>query len=78
VQVGAAYLGFGLPDKAAAAINAGITKGNLKYYDEAYILQGIAYERLKNNADAIKAFEKVSKDQRYVRLAKLWILEVRS
>jgi hypothetical protein len=78
VQVGAAYLGFGQTDKAVSAINAGIAKGSLKYQDEAYILQGIAYERSKNNAEAIKAFEKVSKDQRYVRLAKLWILEVRS
>ena len=78
VQVGAAYLGFGQADKAVSAINAGIAKGNLKYQDEAYILQGIAYERSKNNAEAIKAFEKVSKDPRYVRLAKLWILEVRS
>lgn len=78
VQIGAAYLGFGMPDKAAAAIAAGISKGSLKYYDEAYILQGIAQERLKNNAEAIKSFEKVSKDPRYVRLAKLWILEVRS
>ncbi|MFM2288117.1 MAG: hypothetical protein RL684_1260 [Pseudomonadota bacterium] len=78
VQVGAAYLGFGDAEKAISAINAGITKGNLKYPDESYLILGIAQEKAKNNADAIKAFEKVSKDPRYVRLAKLWILEVRS
>jgi hypothetical protein len=78
VQVGAAYLGFGQVDKALAAINAGIAKGKLKYPDEAYLLQGIALERQKSNADAIKSFNKVAADQRYVRLAKLWVLEVRS
>ena len=46
--------------------------------DESYLILGIAQEKAKNNTDAIKAFEKVSKDPRYVRLAKLWILEVRS
>jgi len=78
VQIGAAYLGFGQVDKGVAAINAGIAKGNLKYPDEAYMLLGIALEKQKNSSDAIKAFEKVNKDPRYVRLAKLWILEVRS
>jgi len=78
VQIGAAYLGFGQVDKALSAINAGIAKGKLKYPDEAYLLLGIAQEKSKNNAEAIKAFNKVTVDQRYVRLAKLWVLEVRS
>jgi hypothetical protein len=78
VQIGAAYLGFGQVDKAISAINAGIAKGKLKYPDEAYLLLGIAQEKSKNNAEAIKAFNKVTADQRYVRLAKLWVLEVRS
>jgi hypothetical protein len=78
VQIGAAYLGFGQVDKAIAAINSGIAKGKLKYPDEAFLLLGIAQEKSKNNAEAIKAFNKVTVDQRYVRLAKLWVLEVRS
>jgi hypothetical protein len=78
VQIGAAYLGFGQVDKAISSINAGIAKGKLKYPDEAYLLLGIAEEKAKNNAEAIKAFNKVTADQRYVRLAKLWVLEVRS
>jgi hypothetical protein len=78
VQIGAAYLGFGQVDKAIASITAGIAKGKLKYPDEAYLLLGIAQEKSKNNAEAIKAFNKVTADQRYVRLAKLWVLEVRS
>lgn len=78
VQIGAAYLGFGQPDKALVAINAGIAKGKLKFPDEAYLLQGIALDKQKNNAEAIKAFGKVNADPRYARLAKLWVLEVRS
>lgn len=74
VQVGAAYLGFGMNDKAVAAINAGIAKGNLKRANEDYLLLGIAEARLKNNAEAARAFGKVSGDPKYVRLAKLWQL----
>lgn len=77
VQIGAAYLGFGQVDKGIAAINAGIAKGNLKYPDEAWLLLGIGYEKARNNGEAIKAFEKVTKDPRYQRLAHLWILEVK-
>jgi hypothetical protein len=78
VQVGGAYLGYGQPDKALAAINAGIAKGKLKYPDEAYMLLGIAHERSKNSSEAIKAFNKATSDPKYARLAKLWALEARS
>jgi hypothetical protein len=78
VQIGGAYLGYGQPDKALAAINAGIAKGKLKYPDEAYMLLGIAQGRAKNNAEAIKAFNKATTDPKYSRLAKLWALEARS
>ena len=39
---------------------------------------GAAYADAGDPVEALKAFEKVGKDPRYVRLAKLWILEVRS
>lgn len=78
VQIGAAYLGFGQPDKALAAINAGIAKGNLKHPDEAYMLLGMAEERAKNAAEAVKAFNKATSDPKYARLARLWALEARS
>lgn len=74
VQTGAAYLGYGMNDKAASAINAGIVKGNLKRANEDYLLLGIAEARLKNSAEAAKAFSKVSGDPKYVRLARLWEL----
>jgi Tfp pilus assembly protein PilF len=78
VQLGAAYLGFGQPDKAIAAISAGISKGKLKYPDEAYLLLGMAYDRAKNKTDAVRAFGRATSDPSYARLAKLWALEARS
>jgi tetratricopeptide (TPR) repeat protein len=74
VNVGATYLGFGMNDKAVAAISAGIAKGNLKRPNEDYLLLGIADARMKNSAEAAKAFGKISGDPKYVRLAKLWEL----
>ena len=78
VQVGAAYLGYGQPDKAVAAITAGIAKGSLKHPDEAYMLLGIANERNKNSAEAVRAFNRATNDPKYAQLAKLWALEARS
>ena len=78
VQIGAAYLGYGMPDKALASISAGIAKGSLKYADESYMLLGIAYQRNKNTAEAIKAFNRATSDPKYARIAKLWALEARS
>jgi tetratricopeptide (TPR) repeat protein len=78
VQVGAAYLGFGEPDKAVAAITSGIARGKLKHSDEAYLLLGMAYERSKNKAEAIRAFGRATSDPKYARLGKLWVLEARS
>jgi tetratricopeptide (TPR) repeat protein len=74
VNIGATYMGFGMNDKAVAAISAGIAKGNLKRPNEDYLLLGIAEARMKNNAEAARAFGKVSGDPKYVRLAKLWQL----
>ncbi len=74
VQIGAAYLGFGMNDKAVSAITAGIAKGNLKRANEDYLLLGIAEARAKNSAEAARAFNKISGDPKYVRLAKLWEL----
>jgi tetratricopeptide (TPR) repeat protein len=78
VQIGAAYLGFAQPDKALASISAGIAKGSLKYADESYMLLGIAYQRNKNTAEAIKAYNRATNDPKYARIAKLWALEARS
>jgi len=78
VQVGAAYLGYGQLDKAISSITAGIAKGNLKHPDEAYMLLGIAYDRNKNSAEAVRAFNRANADPKYSQIAKLWALEARS
>jgi predicted Zn-dependent protease len=78
VQVGGAYLGYGQPDKAIAAITSGISKGNLKHTGEAFMLLGIAYDRSKNSAEAVRAFNRANNDPAYTQLAKLWALEARS
>jgi hypothetical protein len=80
VQVGGAYLSYGQPDKAVAAISKGIAKGNLKSPDEANLLLGIAQLRLHNAAEAQKAFDKVSSsgNSGYARLGKLWALRSHS
>ena len=81
VKVGAQYLAAGDPAKAVAALQAGITKGNLsasdlpnqaQRSDEAYILLGIAQLRNNNKPEAAKAFKAVKKDPTMVRIAKLW------
>lgn len=74
VNIGATYLGFGMNEKAVSTISAGIAKGGLKRPNEDYLLLGIAEARMKNNAEAARAFGKVSGDPKYVRLAKLWEL----
>jgi len=78
VQVGGAYLGYGQPDKAISTISAGISKGNLKHSDEAYMLLGIAYDRSKNSSEAVRAFNRATSDPKYAQLAKLWALQARS
>jgi Tfp pilus assembly protein PilF len=87
VKVGAQYLAAGDPAKAVAAIQAGITKGNLsasdpanqaQRSDEAYILLGIAQLRSNNKPEAAKAFNTVKKDPTMVRIAKLWVLNTRA
>jgi len=78
VQVGGAYLGYGQADKAVSTISAGISKGNLKNPDEAYMLLGIAQVGNKNKDEAVRAFNRANTDPKYAQLAKLWALEARS
>jgi len=82
VKVGAQYLAFGDPVKAAEAIQRGITKGGIatgdskqaQRADEARLLLGIAHLRNNNKIEAAKAFKSVKNDPTMVRIAKLWLL----
>jgi hypothetical protein len=78
VQLGAAYLSYGMPDKAVASIGRGIAKGNLKHPEEGHLLLGIAQFRAGNKAEAAKSLDNVTgNNMYYVRLAHLWQLHVK-
>ena len=74
VKLGAAYLSYGMNDKAAEALQRGMGKGSVKNPDEAGILLGIAYLRMNNKEEAVKAFQTVKQNPIMVRIAKLWVL----
>ena len=74
VKLGAAYLSYGMNEKAIEALQRGIGKGSVKNPDEAGMLLGIANLRIGNKEEALKAFQTVSKNPIMVRIAKLWVL----
>lgn len=76
VAVGAAYLSYGEADKAASLISEGISKGNLKYAEEASLLLGMAQLKSHNAAAASDTFSKVGKSDNaaYAQLGTLWAL----
>lgn len=80
VAIGAAYLSYGQADKAANAISQGISKGGLKYAEEANLLLGVAQLKSHNAAAAGDTFDKVGKsnDAAYAQLGKLWALRSKS
>ena len=65
------------PGRGSALVGAGIAKGSLKSANDAYMTLGVISAKLKNGAEAERAFDKVAKDDSYERLAKLWSLHVR-
>jgi tetratricopeptide (TPR) repeat protein len=56
VKLGEVYYGGGDYQNAAAAINRGIQKGQVKHLDEGYVYLGRSQVALKNTAEAKKAF----------------------
>ncbi len=75
VKLGAAYLSYGMNDKAIEALQRGIGKGGVKNPDDAGLLLGMAYLRAGNKAEAAKAFATVKADPIYARVARLWALK---
>jgi len=74
VKLGAAYLSYGMNDKAIEALKRGLGKGGVKDTDEAGLLLGIAYLRSNNKDEAAKAFQTVTKSPLMARIAKLWMM----
>jgi len=77
-KIGAAYLGHGQYDKAAAAIQGAIAKGGVTAIDEANIRLGVANLNLGKKPEAIKAFQSVSSKSKLARLSRLWIIYAQS
>ncbi len=75
-KLGAAYLSYGMNDKAVEALQRGIGKGSVKNPDEAGMLLGIAYLRMNNKEEATKAFQTVKQNPTMARIAKLWVLHM--
>lgn len=75
-KIGAAYLGHGMYDKAATALQSAIAKGGLKSVDEAQIQLGAALYFAKKPAEAKKAFQAVNTNGKLARLARLWMINI--
>jgi hypothetical protein len=78
VGLGKGYLSYGEYDKAAAAIQRGITKGGLNDKSEATLLLGISQLKGGNKNDAVKTFNTIKADEKYGRLASLWAIHAQS
>ncbi len=76
VKVGLAYMGFGDYDKAAEAIERGLTPervGKVKRVDDSEMMLGICYKNLNKNDQAIKAFTAAKADPRMAKAATIWL-----
>jgi tetratricopeptide (TPR) repeat protein len=76
VKVGLAYMGFGDYDKAAEAIERGLSAdrvGKVKRVDDAQMMLGICYRKLNKPDDARKAFTAAQQDPRMAKAATIWL-----
>ena len=78
VRLGFAYMSYGMNAEAIAAIQSGLTKGQVKNVDEANLMLGVANLRAGNKDAAKKAFAEVKTDPKLGRLASLWKLHAAS
>ena len=72
VRLGSRYLASGQYDKAVESINRGLKKGGVKGADEAQMMLGRAYLKLKQKDQARKAFRAVPDDSKLAQVAQLW------
>ncbi len=76
VKLGYRYFGTAQYDKAVEAIQRGLQaerSARLKRPDDASMVLGIAYLKLKKNAEATKAFTAAKADPRMAGAAKVWL-----
>ncbi len=72
--LGMAYLSYGQYDKAVEALQRGLQKGANKRADEAQIMLGRTYLKLKQKDAARRAFKAVPDDSKLARVAQLYDL----
>ncbi len=74
VGLGMAYMSYGQYDKAVEALQRGLQKGANKRSDEAQIMLGRTYLKLKQKDAARRAFKAVPDDSKLARVAELYDL----
>ena len=74
VALGMAYMSYGEYEKAVEALRRGLQKGANKRADEANIMLGRAYLKLKQKDAARRAFKAVPDDSKLARVAELYDL----
>ncbi len=74
VALGMAHMSYGEYDKAVEALRRGLQKGANKRTDEANIMLGRAYLKLKQKDAARRAFKAVPDDSKLARVAELYDL----
>jgi tetratricopeptide (TPR) repeat protein len=72
LQLGGAFMSLGQYDKAVEAIQRGIKKGGIKHVDEAHMMLGRAYIKLKQKEQARRAFNAVADHSPLAEVAQLW------
>jgi Tfp pilus assembly protein PilF len=76
VKVGLAYLSLGEYDKAAEAIERGLSAeraAKVKRVDDAQMMLGIAYKKVGKTEQATKAFTAAKGDPRMEKAAAVWL-----
>ena len=78
VRLGNAYLNTGKYTECAAAVRAGIRKGQLKSPDNAQISLGMCLYNLRQYKQAIESFQVAARTARSRRTANQWINVIRA
>lgn len=72
VNIGYAYVTAGQFDKGIAMMEQGISKGNIKYEDDAKLHLGMAYLQAGKKANAVKLLKSIQSKNATADLARYW------
>lgn len=75
VKLAEAYVSYNQVDMGIEAYKKGLAKGSLKDEDLTQLHLGLAYLAKNQNDQAVAAFQKVSRNSKYSRLARLWVIK---